>query len=135
MITLTGVGVDGARNGRAITVRDAECAALLSRGRRSGDGVSAFRTADRTCAIRRRNPEVRRSSCGQLVSESMRAKTPQKKPTVKVDQERLRRATDGDGTSPLLAVVFVCQGLVLALAQTGGYGCQRLDLGTLTQVG
>jgi hypothetical protein len=43
--------------------------------------------------------------------------------TVKVDQELLRRGTDRDGTGPFLAIVFIGQWLVLALLQTGGYGC------------
>ena len=120
-LQLTSLGVDGARDGGAITVLDGERAALLRAGRRLGRGVLALALAGRARAGRAGDPQVRRAS-------------------VEVDEERLGGRADGDRASPLLIVVLVGQGLGAggALGDRGGDLTELLDrpaLGKAASVG
>ena len=111
---LTGLGVDGARDGRAIAVLDGERAALLG-GRRGGAcAVPALRLASRAGAGGAGDPEVGRAG-------------------VEVDEELLSGGADGDRAGPLLIVVLVSEGLGLALGEVVGEDGEGLDDGALLE--
>ena len=97
----TGVGVNGARDRRAIAVLDAKRPALLLASRRRRRIVGILGATRRARARRGWDPEVGRAG-------------------IEVDEEALAGRADRDRACPLLVIVLVREGLALTLRQAIG---------------